>query len=164
MIQLDPQDRYRIGVISDTHGRLPEAVLEHFAAVDAIVHAGDIGEPAILERLKRLALVVAVRGNMDAPSWFPELPDVATVEAGGITLLVTHDLHRLGSHHIPSTTRVIISGHTHQAHLERRNGILFLNPGSAGQSRYHRPLSIAVLTIVLSEVDAQFYEFATTQS
>jgi putative phosphoesterase len=163
MIQLDQKGRYRIGVISDTHGRLPEAVLEHFAAVDVIVHAGDIGDPAILERLKRLALVVAVRGNMDAPSWFPELPEVATVAAGDIALLVTHDLHRLGSHQIPSTTRVIISGHTHQAHVERRNGILFLNPGSAGQGRYRRPLSIAVLRIEPSEVDAQFYELPATQ-
>ena len=158
MYKLEGKDRYRIGVISDTHGRLPDAVIDHFAQLDLIIHAGDIGDPDILARLARLARVVAVRGNMDVPSWFPELPEVATVQAGDVTLLVIHDLYRLSSHQISTAIRVIISGHTHQAQRQRRNGILFLNPGSAGQGRYRRPLSIAVLEINKSEAKAHIVE------
>ena len=150
--KLTGRDCYTVGVISDTHGRLLSSVCEAFQQVDLIIHAGDIDSKEVLDKLQSLAPVMAVRGNMDFGAWTEQLRESETIEIGEAVL---HVRHILGNIPAMAAVDVVIYGHTHQAHMERRNGILFVNPGSAGQRRYENPLSIALLCISGKEVDAR---------
>jgi hypothetical protein len=130
MTQSDKKDGYLVGVISDTHGHLrPEAVAA-FQGVDLIVHAGDIGKPEILESLNDIAPVHAVKGNMDG-FWARALPEAEVVEIGEATLYVLHDLCRLDLDPVTAGFVAVIHGHTHTADIDNRDGVLYLNPGSA---------------------------------
>jgi len=146
---------YNIGVISDTHGRLLSSVYTVFQNVDLIIHAGDIDSKEVLERLQSIAPVVAVRGNMDYGSWAESLPESETIEIGELVVYIRHILGM-----IPASAAVhaVIYGHTHQPSIERQNGTLFLNPGSAGQRRYEHPLSVARLQIHGKELHAEIIE------
>jgi putative phosphoesterase len=136
-----------VGVISDTHGLLrPEAVTA-LAAVDLIVHAGDIGSTALLEELGTIAPVLAVRGNNDREPWAESLPETVTTEIAGLRLYVIHDLKALPTDPTHLGVDVIISGHSHKPTVERRAGVMLLNPGSAGPRRFSLPIAVARLSV-----------------
>ncbi len=145
----------RIGVISDTHGQLPPGVPHAFERVDRIIHAGDIDHPLVLDALREIAPVTAVRGNMDGGSWARRLPRGDMLQVGGVTLYVQHIVERLEIDPIAAGVRVIISGHSHQPLNEWRDGILFFNPGSAAFPRYGSLPSVGELTIDGGNVSAR---------
>lgn len=151
----DIQQRFSLGVISDTHGYLPAAVKEIFAGVDLIVHAGDIGDRRVLKALARIAPLRAVHGNMDWEDWSRKLPAVEIFTCGPTTIGVVHDACQLQGHPLGGHCRIVISGHTHQPLLVRTNGVLHLNPGSAGQPRSNLPATVALLQIDGSRAQAE---------
>lgn len=137
----------QIGVISDTHGLLRSQAVEALRGTGAIVHAGDIGGAEILEQLQALAPVTAIRGNNDRASWARDIPDYRVLEFGGAKVYVLHDRHDLRRYPPPDGCNVVITGHSHQPHVERRAGVLYLNPGSAGPRRFRLPVTVAVLAV-----------------
>ena len=137
----------RIGVISDTHGLLRSEAVKALHGVDLIVHAGDVGKPEILVQLKTIAPVFAVRGNVDTEPWAKELPPTAVVEADGASIYVVHRLQDLDLSPEGGGFNAVISGHTHQAEQWERNGVLYLNPGSAGPRRFRLPVTLALLDV-----------------
>lgn len=146
---------HTVGVISDTHGLLrPEAVAA-LAGVDRIVHAGDIGSPDVLAALERIAPVAAVRGNTDRERWAAAIPETEVVEVGGVSLYVLHDLHELDLDPRAAGFAAVIAGHSHQPRLQEREGVLYLNPGSAGPRRFKLPISLARLTVAGPRVRAE---------
>ncbi len=139
--------RRLIGLISDTHGLLREEALRALRATELIIHAGDVGKPEILDRLKDLAPVVAVRGNVDKGDWAMQLPLTQVTEADGATLYVLHDLRQLDLDPLAAGFQIVVSGHTHQPHQTKRAGVLLVNPGSAGPRRFHLPITLALLDL-----------------
>jgi hypothetical protein len=146
----------RIGLISDTHGLLRPEALAALAGSDGIVHAGDIGDAAILERLARIAPVVAVRGNNDTAAWADALPLAHTWRVEDVTLHLLHDLKQLDQRLIAERgAQVVIAGHSHKPLVQRRDGLLCVNPGSAGPRRFKLPVSVGALHIDGAQVDAE---------
>jgi putative phosphoesterase len=142
------KDDYVVGVISDTHGLLRPEVLQAFEKVDLVLHAGDIGGPEVLDALRKLAPVTAVRGNMDYGTWAGKLSETERLDLGGITIFMIHDMFGVHfGHAADNDVQVVISGHTHRPHIERRLNILFLNPGTAGYHRSLYPVSVGLLFI-----------------
>jgi uncharacterized protein len=135
------------GVISDTHGLLRPQALAALTGVDFIIHAGDIGSREILQELHRLAPVHAVRGNVDYHRWAAGLPRSRIVEAGEVLLYVLHDLGALDLDPVAAGLRAVIFGHSHQPGVKEENGVLYLNPGSAGPRRFRLPVTLARLRI-----------------
>ena len=144
-----------LGVISDTHGLVRPEALQALAGVERIVHAGDIGDRAVLEALARVAPVTAVRGNNDRGRWAADIPETEVVEVGGVSLYLLHDLHELDLEPRAAGFAAVISGHSHQPKIDERDGVLYLNPGSAGPRRFKLPISLARLTIRHARVNAQ---------
>lgn len=138
-------DVRRIGVISDTHGLVRAEALEALQGSDLIIHAGDVGKPEVLEQLRSLAPVAAVRGNVDRGAWADDLPGERTVEVGGARIHVVHDLKTLASE--PEGCRMVISGHSHRPSIRRRDGVVYLNPGSAGPRRFTLPVAVATIRL-----------------
>jgi uncharacterized protein len=136
-----------IGVISDTHGLIREQALAALTGVDLIIHAGDVGKPAVLETLSRLAPVHAVRGNADVGDWARKLPPARSVEVEGVRIYVLHDLAQLKIDPAARGYNIVISGHSHKLRTERRERVLYLNPGSAGPRRFRLPVTLARLSI-----------------
>lgn len=136
-----------LGVISDTHGLLRPAALAALAGAGRILHAGDAGSPAVLEALERIAPVTAVRGNVDEGLWAEALPETAVAQVEQVRIYMLHRLADLDFEPSQRGIGVVISGHTHEARIEERNGVLYLNPGSAGPQRFSLPLSVARLVI-----------------
>lgn len=140
-------DTVRIGLISDTHNLLrPEARLA-LKGVDRIIHAGDICDAQVLRDLETIAPVTAVRGNNDRGTWAGDLQDKVMLDIGGVAICIVHDLHDLGC--IPEETgiKVVITGHSHRPLMKMENGVLYVNPGSAGPRRFRLPVSIGFLEI-----------------
>lgn len=139
---------FTVGVISDTHGTLPEGVEDAFAGVKAILHAGDVGEGHVLDVLRAVAPVTAVRGNCDSTGEAALLPSSVNVRLGGVRVLMAHELKGLLTAIDPvrAGARVVVFGHSHRASTEERGGVLYLNPGSASQGR-GRPRSVALVTV-----------------
>jgi uncharacterized protein len=137
----------RIGVISDTHGLLRPEVAHYLAGVSHIIHAGDIGTPDILERLRRIAPVTAIRGNVDVGNWARHYPETETLRLGGRGFYLLHDLKTLEIDPAAHDIDAVISGHSHRVQIKTINGILFLNPGSAGPRRFHLPITLATLDL-----------------
>lgn len=135
-----------VGLISDTHGLLRPEALRALAGCGLIVHAGDVGQPHVLDGLRELAPVVAVRGNCDR-EWALELPVEETREVGGRLLHVLHDLARLDFRPETAGVAVVVSGHSHQPRIRRQGGVLYVNPGSAGPRRFDLPVSVARLAL-----------------
>jgi len=136
-----------IGVISDTHGLLrPEAIAE-FRAVDHILHAGDVGDPAILDRLRALAPVTAIRGNVDTHGPCALLPATEAVELGGALFYLVHSIDDLDLHPKAAGIAAVITGHSHKPAITWRDGVLYLNPGSAGPRRFSLPITLARITL-----------------
>ena len=136
-----------IGVISDTHGLLrPEAVAA-LANVDHILHAGDVGDPAILDRLRALAPLTAIRGNIDVSGVCATLPPSEAVELGGVLFYLVHSVHDLDIDPVAAGVAVVVSGHSHRSEVRTHIGVLYLNPGSAGPRRFSLPITLAKVTI-----------------
>jgi len=147
-----------VGVISDTHGLLrPEAVVA-LKGVDHILHAGDVGGAEILDGLRRIAPVTAVRGNVDTEPWANALAETEVVEMGGITIYMLHDLAQLDLKPEAAGMRVVVYGHSHQPKIEMKNGVLYFNAGSAGPRRFQLPVSIGKLVIEDGSVRAEAME------
>ncbi len=143
-----------VGVISDTHGLLRPEAMAALRGSDRIIHAGDVGEPGILDQLSRLAPLTAVRGNVDLAAWAEPLPRAATLELCGSRIHVLHDLGDLDLDPLASGIGVVVSGHSHRPGLRRQDGVLFVNPGSAGQRRFTLPISLARLRLRDGRVSA----------
>ncbi|MFQ5960012.1 MAG: metallophosphoesterase family protein [Candidatus Methylomirabilales bacterium] len=147
-----------VGVISDTHGLLrPEAVTE-LEGSELIIHAGDIGDPEILKELKRIAPVIAVRGNSDKGGWANELPETEVVSIGEVHVYVLHDMYALDLDPVAAGFAAVITGHSHRPKVEEKEGVVFLNPGSAGPRRFNLPVSLARLHIGDGRLDTEIVE------
>jgi putative phosphoesterase len=144
---LELKDSYRLGIIADTHGYLPPDALEVFRAVDLILHAGDIGSAEILHSLEQVAPVVAVRGNMDGGPWTRCLPEKQSVQAGTLIIHLVHDLLHFRLEPGQDARAAVVNGHTHRPLVERKNGVLFVNPGSAGAPRHGERSCVALLSV-----------------
>jgi uncharacterized protein len=153
-----PENVTVIGVISDTHGLLRPEALTPFMGAARVVHAGDIGSPAVLEKLETMAPVVAVRGNNDKAPWAEELPETLLFEVRGHTIHVLHDLARIDLSPKAAGVSVVISGHSHKPGIEEHDGVLFINPGSAGPRRFRLPISVAKLYVGDDSVRAEIIE------
>jgi putative phosphoesterase len=136
-----------LGLISDTHGLLRDGALRAMQNTGHIIHAGDVGDPKILEALEELAPVTAVRGNVDTAEWTSKLPLTAVVNVGAVQIYVLHDVKELKLNSIPSGVSIIVSGHSHKPGQETRGGILYVNPGSAGPRRFNLPITAARLDL-----------------
>ncbi|MFZ5449756.1 MAG: metallophosphoesterase family protein [Thermodesulfobacteriota bacterium] len=147
---------HRIGVISDTHGLLRPEAVKALTGVELIIHAGDIGDPQILDALAQVAPVHAVRGNTDRGDWAAELPLTRVVEVGGVLIYVLHELFTLDLDPAAAGFAAVIYGHSHSPHMERKNGVLYLNPGSAGPRRFTLPVTMTLLRIQVDSLQANF--------
>ena len=137
----------RIGLISDTHGLLRKEAVEALRGSELIIHAGDVGKPEILEVLKKIAPVVAVRGNVDTEPWAQALPETAVAEAGAVLIYVLHDVKALDLNPAASGFQIVVSGHSHKPGKTERDGVLYINPGSAGPRRFQLPVTVARLRL-----------------
>jgi len=149
---------HRVGLISDTHGLMRPEALAALADSEHIVHAGDIGSAAILSTLAIIAPVTAVRGNNDHGDWAQALPETATLRIGGLVLHVLHDLSALAIDPAAQGIAVVVSGHSHHPRIERRGGVLYVNPGSAGPRRFKLPIAVARLAIDAEQAHADLIE------
>ena len=147
----------RIGLISDTHGLLRPEAVDVLRGSDFIVHAGDIGE-GVLEPLSTIAPVTAVRGNNDRAPWAERLGETEWLRFGEITLHVLHDLAELAIDPKAAGVDVVVTGHSHRPKIEHRDGVLYVNPGSAGPRRFSLPVSVAVMQIVGHDVNVRSVE------
>ena len=146
----------QIGLISDTHGLLRPQALEALRGSHLIIHAGDVGKPEILESLRMLAPLIAVRGNVDTSDWARASPETAVAEAGEIRLYVLHDLNALDLDPSAAGFHVVVSGHSHRPGKYERGGVLYVNPGSAGPRRFQLPVCLARLDIGRTPFDVEF--------
>ena len=147
-----------VGLISDTHGLLRPEALAALEGSAHVIHAGDIGDGAILEALERIAPVTAIRGNNDTEPWARRLRETQTVELAGVRIHVIHDLADLAPDPARRGIRVVISGHSHMPRVEERAGVLYVNPGSAGPRRFTLPVSVGRLAIADGLVRAEVIE------
>jgi uncharacterized protein len=163
-----PRRSIRIGLISDTHNLVRPEALAWLAGVDAIVHAGDICTLEVLEALSRIAPVTAVRGNNDRGAWADALPLATTLTMGGSAIHIVHDVADLGIDPRKERIDVVVTGHSHKPSIETRDGVLFVNPGSAGPRRFKLPISAGMLLIEDAElkpgrqIKAELHTLATS--
>jgi uncharacterized protein len=151
-------EKIRVGLIADTHGLLRPEAKAFLRGADYIIHAGDIGDGAILDELRAISRVCAVRGNNDEGPWAERLPETETLRLGSVGVYVIHDLGGLRIDPAALGAQVVVSGHSHKPSLERRQGVLFLNPGSAGPRRFRLPIALGELCIEGSSVSARLVE------
>jgi uncharacterized protein len=137
----------RVGLISDTHGLLRPEALDFLAGSDHIVHGGDIGGPEILERLAAIAPLTVVRGNNDTAPWARAIPETARIDFGPVALYAIHDVKALDIDPRAAGVRIVVSGHSHRPACSERDGVLYVNPGSAGRRRFSLPIAAAELII-----------------
>ena len=136
-----------VGVISDTHGLLRPEAVELLRGSEHIIHAGDIGAPEIIPELEKIALVTAIRGNVDKQEWARRFAETEVVELAGLYFYVIHDANALDLDPKAAGFAAVISGHSHKPMQEVRDGVLYFNPGSAGPRRFSLPISLGRLTI-----------------
>ncbi|HJO47813.1 MAG TPA: metallophosphoesterase family protein [Candidatus Scalindua sp.] len=149
---------HKVGIISDTHGLVRQRVVKSFKDADLIVHAGDVGKPEVLETLQAIARVFPVRGNVDGGKWADNLPFAEVVKVGQVFLYILHDVNALDLDPVAAGFNAVISGHSHIPEIEKRNGVLFLNPGSAGPKRLKYSASIAFLYVNGVSISAEIVE------
>ena len=149
----------RVGLISDTHGLLRPEATAFLRGSDFIVHAGDIVDAAILDRLAAIAPVTAVRGNNDKGAWAMRLSETEVLEIDEVLIYVLHDLAALDVDPAAAGFRVVVSGHSHRPRITERDGVLYVNPGSAGPRRFSLPIAAAELTNAGVSIDARLVEF-----
>lgn len=138
---------FRIALVSDTHNLLRPELLQFLAGCDAVVHAGDICDPSVLDALAAIAPLTAVRGNNDLGEWAEALPAQTTLEIGAVRIAIVHELRDLRGDPATEGIAVVVSGHSHKPSLTTRDGVLYVNPGSAGPRRFRLPVAAAMLTI-----------------
>jgi putative phosphoesterase len=153
-----------LGILSDTHGLLREAVLEKLRPCELIIHAGDIGNQVIIDQLRSIGKVVAVKGNVDRGSWSAGLKEWEYVDFHGKRIFIIHDIGRLEIDPKAAGVDVVVYGHSHRASKEHRNGVLYLNPGSAGPRRFALPPSIARLRLVDEQLIPEIINIEVTDS
>ncbi len=148
----------RIGLISDTHGLLRPQALAALQGCDRILHAGDIGKPEILDALRQLAPLTAVRGNNDRDAWADNVRDVEELWLGDVGIYLVHDQADIPDDLARRGFRAVITGHSHKPLITERAGLLHVNPGSAGPRRFKLPVSVGILLMTGSEVKAELIE------
>ena len=136
-----------IGIISDTHGLLRPEVSRVFKGVELILHAGDIGSPEVLQQLKAIAPVTAVRGNNDTGKWAQRISERRVIRLGTLRICMLHDLKQLEPSGAAAKADVVVSGHSHRPVIEDKEGVVFINPGSAGPRRFKLPVTVGLLNI-----------------
>ena len=141
-----------IGVISDTHGLLRPEALDALRGSQRIIHAGDVGALEILDQLRTIAPVSVVRGNVDKGAWACELPETESIEIGDVLIYVLHDLAQLDLKPEAAGFKVVVSGHTHVPMQEKRGGVLYFNPGSAGHRRFKLPVTVGKLIVARGKI------------
>ncbi len=148
---------YKIGVISDTHGLLRPEAEKYLEGSDVIIHAGDIGNVEIINRLRKITMVYAIRGNIDKEKWADEFPETLELEIFNKKIFIIHNIKDadIGSE---KNYNIIISGHSHKPMIKKANGILYINPGSAGKRRFSLPISIAQIKIIEGNISAEIIE------
>jgi hypothetical protein len=149
-----------IGIISDTHNLLRLEAVNALEGSEIIIHAGDIGSPDIIDRLKKIAPVYAVRGNIDKSPWGDTLPSIDVIEISGKVLYVLHDIHEINLDPVAAGFDAVISGHSHKPKIENRKGLFFINPGSAGPRRFSLPVTVASLQIVGGNISCELVELS----
>jgi len=149
-------------VISDTHGLMRPEAIDALRGSELIIHAGDIGGPEVLQALREVAPVVAVRGNNDREDWAKILKEREVVRLGDAVVYVLHDIHALDLDPAAAGFGAVISGHSHQPLLEERRGVLYLNPGSAGPRRFTLPITVARLHVRGTALYAEIRELPVT--
>lgn len=147
-----------VGVISDTHGLLRDEAVEALREADHILHAGDVGDPKILDELRRLAPVTAIRGNIDTQKWARKLPLNEVIELGGASIYMLHNIDELDLNPEAAGFHVVVYGHSHHPKMEEKNGVLYFNPGSAGPRRFKLPVSVGRLIISNGQVRGELLE------
>jgi uncharacterized protein len=147
-----------VGVISDTHGLLRPEALAALRGSDYIIHAGDIGDPAILKKLGEIAPVTAIRGNVDREAWARRIPATDVLEVRGVTIYVLHNLNELDLKPEAAGFAVVVYGHTHGAKAEVKNGVLYFNPGSAGPRRFRLPVTIGRLSLKDGKISTEIIQ------
>jgi len=157
---VNTEGEIQIGVISDTHGLLRPEALFALAGSDHIIHAGDIGEPAILDKLTDIAPLTAVRGNVDYGAWAKKIPEINVLEVGGVSIYIIHNLQELDLKPEASGFAALVYGHSHVAKREIKNGVLYFNPGSAGPKRFVLPVTLGKLLIRNQELEPEIIELA----
>jgi uncharacterized protein len=148
-----------IGVISDTHGLLRPEALAALRGVEHILHAGDVGDVAILDALREIAPVTAIRGNVDVSGACAELPATDVVELGGQLFYLVHSVHDLDINPKAAGVAMVVSGHSHKAKVEVKDGVVYFNPGSAGPRRFSLPVTVGFVTVE-DGVEASVMELA----
>ncbi len=149
---------HTVGLISDTHGLLRPEAVEALRGVDHILHAGDIGTAGILQSLRKIAPLTAVRGNNDRGVWAKAIPVTAELKIGGRNIYILHDLLELALDPAKRGIVVVVSGHSHKPRIEKRDATLFVNPGSAGPRRFNLPVTVGLLRVGKRTVDARVIE------
>ncbi len=148
----------RVGLVSDTHGLLRPEARAFLVGCDYIIHGGDVGGAEILEDLALMAPLIAVRGNNDTEPWASSLRPTELIRVGSIFVYVIHDLAEIDIDPGAADVSVVVSGHSHKPNIERREGILYINPGSCGPRRFKLPISVGELTVSGSEVQARIID------
>jgi len=148
----------RVGLISDTHGLLRPEALAFLRGSDFIVHAGDIGDAEVIKALRALAPVTVVRGNNDGGAWADRIAETDVLQVGEVFIYVLHNLAELDLDPVAAGFHVVVSGHSHHPLVERRDGVLYVNPGSAGPRRFKLPIAVAELQIAGRSVDARIVQ------
>jgi uncharacterized protein len=148
-------------VISDTHGLLRPQVEQQLSGVAHIIHGGDIGRPEVITGLRRIAPVTAIRGNVDTGEWAEDYPDTQMVSLGGRTIYVLHDLKQLQLDPVSCGVDVVVSGHSHVPRVETVNGVLYLNPGSAGPRRFKSPITLATLELTANGLRSSIHDLGS---
>lgn len=151
-------DIHVIGLISDTHGLIRPEALESLNGVDLIIHAGDIGKPEVIAALKAIAPVLAIKGNNDIGNWARPLPDTKLVKSGDTQLYVIHNVKDLDCDPVGRGYQAVVSGHSHKPSVATRDGVLFVNPGSAGPRRFKLPIAVGKLFIQNRRLTAEIIE------
>jgi putative phosphoesterase len=151
----------RIGIISDTHGLLRPEAIKYLAGTDHIIHAGDIGAPEVIDGLRRIARTTVIRGNIDAGEWAKNYPDTELITLGGRVLYVLHNLKEIELDPAAAGIDIVVSGHSHRPNIVTKNGVLYVNPGSAGPRRFKLPIALAFLTLSNRTILPRIVEIAT---
>ena len=152
------RDAAIVGLISDTHGLMRQTALAALQGCELIIHAGDVGKPEIIEQLRAVAPVVAVRGNIDKGVWASQLPITAVAEAGPARIYILHDLQQLDLDPAAAEFDIVVSGHSHKPARTERAGVMYLNPGSAGPRRFQLPITVARLDLRRSPWSVDFID------
>jgi uncharacterized protein len=158
MVRTVSASLHLVGLISDTHGLIRPEALDALRDSDLIVHCGDIGDPAVLEALRTIAPVHAIRGNNDKGGWACNLPTDNVVEVGSRTIYVIHNLSELDLDPYAAGFTAVVSGHSHKPLVEKRGKILFVNPGSAGPRRFRLPVTVATLALRSGRFEAKIVQ------